>query len=580
MSLNNGSDLEGEGNSANVSSSSPNLSYNSVDNDHGNKPNKRATNHQENNYTDEERRPLLSPDDPGVTPLNVRNVRMSKLILSFSSSISFIWFVLLIVSDFVSIPGFNNHGRSFLEINLMILSLCSNLVSQLFFTIPSEVDRIVGYTAAGLIGFDLLLVLVVPGLRYDQYMVGIITFIWTLFSCIFGCFADYLVEKGKIHEEIRLTGRPETRKTFYEYFIVTIRNFLRCILLFFFLLISLNIWLDAFDSRVHPWGEKIRVQDNSFGLHLSCFGDVYNNISHTEVYEQGAMLNSDQPIILVEAGQYDSAEEISSWVEELYHLNKVDRYCIYDRPGMGFSDSAPSPVSIGITVDLLNEALTKENIYGPFALVGFDIGGLYTRVFASRYQSQVHSLLLVDAWSQNLLKRDPFGGSTSDGKKNRWENLWETIGIRPMNTRAGIRMWYHGMISPYQLISWKDVLFHRYGSRERIYGDDMRLRGKFLRAKLQEQISAGILSYNEVSNSNVNLGNLPVAVISSDLMIKNSLNWGKWQRELTKISKNNLEWVISEGDHKIWENPRGKNEVQDLLLRLIGTKTGYLTLDE
>lgn len=510
---------------------------------------------------DPERRPLLSPDDPSVSPLNVKNVRISKAILGLSSVISLFWIIFLIVSDFISIPGFNNHGRSFLEFNLVLLTLLNSLVSQLFFTVPSNIDRVIGYSTAGIIGFDLFLVLVVPGLRYDEYMVGIWTFVWTLFASVFGSFADYLVEQGKIHEEIRLTGRPETRKSFYEYSVIMVRNVLRCVLLILFVLISLNIWLDAFDSRIAPWGEKVGVEDNSFGIHISCYGDVYLNETSRDL--------DPQPILLLEAGQWDSSEDYASWVDELYQLNKIERYCIYDRPGSGFSDSSPSPLSIGITIDLLNEVLKKKEIHGPFMLVGFDVGGLYSRVFASRYLSQVHSLILVDSWPENMLKRDPF--STPNGSKDKWEDLYRTIHIRPTNTRQGLRLWLHAFISPYQLISWKNVLVKRHGSRERIFGEDMIHRGKFLRSKLQEHMASGILSYNEVYNSNLMLNNVPLGVISSDLMIKNSINWGKWQRGLTKISGNSLEWTIADGGHKIWENPKGKVQLQNFILRMLGS---------
>ena len=92
---------------------------------------------------------------------------------------------------------------------------------------------------------------------------------------------------------------------------------------------------------------------------------------------------------------------------------------------------------------------------------------------------------------------------------------------------------------------------------------------KYLRARLQEQITASILSHNEMAGSDIH--SVPLSVVSSDYMIKKSLNWGKWQRELTKLSSKAMEWVVAEkSGHKIWESPRGREELQKVLLRLLG----------
>ncbi|SGZ53122.1 CIC11C00000003858 [Sungouiella intermedia] len=59
-------------------------------------------------------------------------------------------------------------------------------------------------------------------------------------------------------------------------------------------------------------------------------------------------------------------------------------------------------------------------------------------------------------------------------------------------------------------------------------------------------------------------------------MIQNSLNWGKWQRELTKISSQTLEWVVAENTgHWIWDSPKGRDQLQQVLLRLVSEKSNY-----
>ena len=109
----------------------------------------------------------------------------------------------------------------------------------------------------------------------------------------------------------------------------------------------------------------------------------------------------------------------------------------------------------------------------------------------------------------------------------------------------------------------------RFSSKSRIFGRDMVYLSKYIRARCQEQLVSGILSYNEIMDADIN--DLNVGVISSDFMIKKLLNWGKWQNEISKLSRKTSEWIIAENsDHFIWNSPKGRKELQQLLLRLIG----------
>jgi pimeloyl-ACP methyl ester carboxylesterase len=484
--------------------------------------------------------------------LNVKNVQIAKLILNLSAFGSTIWFILLLLSDFVAIPGFDNKGRSFLEINFILISLFATTTSLLFFQVPSEFERGLGYITSGLLLFTLFLLLIFQ--RRWIGVVGSLACIWAILTNALTSFSEYLVEKGKVTEEIRLTGRVETRRTLTEWLIVTVRNVLKSVLLVYTALILLNVLLSSFDLlRVKPWGELTPVEDGAFNLHIACYGDVYNTTDDDDGKKR-------QPIVLLDAG-HGSAEEFSEWVEELHHLNQVERYCIYDRPGYGFSDSAPSPVSLSVVSDLLAEGLRNLKIHGPFILVNHDIGGLYARVFASRNIEQIKSILLVDAWHEDLLLRNP----NSKTKKN--EKIPKEIA--KLSTFKGFQLWIEGFFSPIGLPLQASWLFKHRGSKQRIYGKDMVHQGRYLRARLQEQISASILSYNEAVNSKNSLTDIPISVVSSDYMIKKSLNWGNWQRELTKLSGTTKEWKIVSGNHEVWRNSKGKEQLQDVLLRLL-----------
>lgn len=516
---------------------------------------------------------LLDPDDPIVSPLNLYNVRLIRLGVIFLIFVNSILFLGFLISDFIAIPGLNNRNKSFLELDLAFISLLTNVVTLWWFIVPAYYERILGYISVGLVVLDFIVVFSVAKTRDQSGLLGNFLLIWTALNILINCYVDYYVEKSKTSQEIKYTGRVEKRKSIVELIVILVKIITKLALLLIIWNISLTLWLQAFDTHEKPWGKMISVADDQFKIHLSCFGDVYGNGTENAFSEGGQPgkpkdpNGKRQPIVLVEGGQLTSSEEFQEWIEELYHLNKIERYCVWDRPGYGWSESAPSPVSLGIITEYLNEALRKEGIDGPFSLVGFDIGGLYSRLFASKNVEKIHSLLLVDSWHEDLLQKRPFSGP------NRKNEDWRTIfknKLELMNTITGFKLWLRGIVSPLGLATNFHWFFHprKFSSKSRIFGRDMYHQSKYIRARLQEQITSSILSYSEIRNTE--LHNIPLSVISSDFMIKNSLNWGKWQRELSKLSDQTIEWVIAEkSDHFIWKSPKGKVQLQDLLLRLI-----------
>lgn len=103
----------------------------------------------------------------------------------------------------------------------------------------------------------------------------------------------------------------------------------------------------------------------------------------------------------------DTAFQSATWIQELFHLNRVERYCTYERPGYGLSDSAPAPISIAMVADALSYALIEEaKIKGPFTTVGYDIGGLFTQVFTAKNLDKVDSMLLVESWHEDILLKN------------------------------------------------------------------------------------------------------------------------------------------------------------------------------
>lgn len=523
-------------------------------------------------HRDLETQPLLSPDDPRVSPLNVRKVKVLKFFLHLLLFVNLIWLILSLISYFVSIPGFDSHGKSFLEFTFVFIGLYVNFLSYAFFLVPSDlrIDWYVNWVSFGFLAFDLFVILVIPGQRRQFGFSEYLTLLFAMFSIGLNLASNRFVLHAKHQEEVRLTGRIETRKTFIEHLLIGTEFALKFLLVLYVVAISLNIFLRSIDAWVdRPWGKLVPAGDDQYSIHLYCQGDVYKK------EEDGAIENSqqfanassseEQPTIIIDSGN-ESSEEFVSWVQELYQLNKIHKYCLYDRPGYGFSDSSPSPYSVGINADILSSVLQREKIAGPYLVVGHGVGGLYGRMFATRHISDIHSVLLVDAWSEELLLVNPFKHA-----KNKDTKLPRQI--KKLNRRHGFKLWLEGVLSLANLVTYYNLIVHRYRSSERIYGRDMRLLGKYLRVKLQEQVAAGLLSYNDLQLTNgvLNDADKQVSVLSSKFSIRQSLNWGNWQRELTKLLRNvHNEWVLADAGHRVWEYADGKRQLQKLLLRMVG----------
>lgn len=102
--------------------------------------------------------------------------------------------------------------------------------------------------------------------------------------------------------------------------------------------------------------------------------------------------------VVLESGQGTSSEV---WSKVFPELARLTRTFAYDRAGLGKSEIGKTPRSAKQTLDELVTLLQKTGQRPPYLLVGWSMGGLYTRMFAHRYPGDVVGLLLVDPASEN-----------------------------------------------------------------------------------------------------------------------------------------------------------------------------------
>ena len=115
-----------------------------------------------------------------------------------------------------------------------------------------------------------------------------------------------------------------------------------------------------------------------------------------------------EPNVIFDSG---SGDDSTVWHAVAPEVSKFARVVIYDRAGLGKSDSKPGNdrISSEDSIEALHTLLKTENINPPYILVGHSRGGLNMQLFAEKYPHEVSGMVLIDPVSrdQNSHDRDP-----------------------------------------------------------------------------------------------------------------------------------------------------------------------------
>lgn len=129
-------------------------------------------------------------------------------------------------------------------------------------------------------------------------------------------------------------------------------------------------------QKYPPPGRLVDV--GGYRLHIHCSG------------HEGAS----GPTVVMDAG---IGECSLGWGLVQPEIAKFARVCTYDRAGLGWSDSAPTPRISQQIVNDLHALLTNAEIKPPYVLVGHSFGGLNARLYASQFPEEVAGIVLVDS---------------------------------------------------------------------------------------------------------------------------------------------------------------------------------------
>jgi pimeloyl-ACP methyl ester carboxylesterase len=471
-----------------------------------------------------------------VSPYNLWSVRFLRYLTVLFLIITFLWWVLLFISIFISPPHMHSRGSGYFDVSYALLTMGNLLVALLFFATPSTPMSILALAVSVMLMIDMILILAVSHVRAEEGWVGIASVVWAALMSLYSVLTNKTVRWGKKEEEERLTGREETRRSLREWCAVLTATVIMIVLVAVTVLLTATLILRARDASLTPPGQRFFVDGDKYQIHIACVGDQKYD-------DNGKRL----PTILVEGGEEPT--EGSGLEDFMYNAREngtIDRYCYWDRPGLAFSDNAPSPHSAGMSIDALSEALAIANENGPWILVSAGIGSIYSRIFSSRHIRDVRGIFLIDGLHEDLLYKV---GSPS----------------------RGFFLWAWGIISPLGLDRLPAAVFKGRTREDRVYGCSSYQNGKYLKAKLQENLVADSLTKNEVMSArNIQTPRTPLVVVSSGIMMKKDKAWEGKQEDLTKITDNLLSYdVVGGAPHEVWQTLEGRQVLEKRLGELL-----------
>lgn len=266
-------------------------------------------------------------------------------------------------------------------------------------------------------------------------------------------------------------------------------------------------------QRFHPAGRLVNVGGHR--LHIYCTGEG-------------------SPTVILEAG---GGNPWLAWYKVQPKVAEFTRVCSYDRAGLGWSDAGPKPPTAAAIAEDLHTLLRNAGVAGPYVLVGHSLGGLYVRMFAARYPSEVAGMALVDSSSPYQEERfPPEAKNLSDASRYviRFMQITLPLGLPRLLCRRA---------APAEVGSEYCAVF---------------CTRKYL-AAVRAEAAATEENYAEVRPLG-SLGDLPLAVLSHDpekvhfgdhLTAPVNRAWNEMQEELSHLSTNGTHLVVKGAGHDI-----------------------------
>ncbi|PWY94268.1 alpha/beta-hydrolase [Aspergillus sclerotioniger CBS 115572] len=142
--------------------------------------------------------------------------------------------------------------------------------------------------------------------------------------------------------------------------------------------------------------------------------------------------SSNQPLIIIIPGMGDSHHSWIPFQRLLASTSPIPaRNLLYDRAGLGQSDSPPTPSTprtATTKAQELNLLLTTTNLPGPYILISHSYGGIIAREFLALHTPDIAGMVFVDAEMED----------TSSVMNVPWETLHSLLGDMDYYAAVGL----------------------------------------------------------------------------------------------------------------------------------------------
>lgn len=146
------------------------------------------------------------------------------------------------------------------------------------------------------------------------------------------------------------------------------------------------------------------------------------------------------------------------------------------------------------------------------------------------------------------------------------EKYLEDIG----NPGRGFILWLRGIISPLGLDRVPAAVFQGRSKEDRVWGRSAYQTGKYIYAKLQENLVATTLSKRDIASSRaIQAPDVPLTLVSSGVKIRKDSEWEDKQRDLSHLTNKLRHWdVVDDAPHAVWETLEGREIMEKRLRQL------------
>jgi pimeloyl-ACP methyl ester carboxylesterase len=230
------------------------------------------------------------------------------------------------------------------------------------------------------------------------------------------------------------------------------------------------------------------------------------------------------PTVVLEAGLGENSTAMAGWIAPA--VAATTKVCVYDRSRYGWSDPAPTPEDGRTVAANLHALLAAAGVKPPYVLAAHSSGGVYARIFAGRYATDVAGLVMLDAQPAEVYTDLP-GWRTFYSLYKRGE------AVLPSLARVGVPRVAYAIV-PSGL-----------PPTERAEQQAMLSSAAYYRALHDEiaQLRTALTQAQQVTS----FGDTPLMVVTAGKGAQNG--WLPLQDKMTQLSSNSIHRILADASH-------------------------------